>query len=180
MVAGTVIDAPRVLRGGHVIFRLGDETSLVDCAAYFVTGSLREKALQLAPGDTVTVSGGVRPRPLGQLTLNVEKLELTGLVDVVRLENPTCSSCGTRCESMGKGQGFRCRKCKARLPKTSLVKKLEHRKITPGVYLPPPKAHRHLTKPTSRYVIHRPAFFEKSNANIDQTLEPLVSISIVS
>src|SRR5437016_6819552 len=180
VITGRVRDAPRVLRGGHVIFRTGDETGSVDCAAYRATGPVRETALQLVPGDSVTVSGGIRPRPLGELTLNVEKLEVTGLVDTVRLENPSCSNCRTRCESMGKGQGFRCRKCKVRLPKTSRVEKLELRKITLGTYLPQPRAHRHLTKPASRNGIHLHIPFETKNAKIDQILESLVSISIAS
>ena len=180
VITGNINDTPRILRGGHVIFRTGDETGSVDCAAYRATGPVRETALQLVPGDSVTVSGGIHPRPLGELTLNVEKLEVTELVDRVRLENPYCSICGARCESMGKGQGFRCRKCKARLPKTSRVQKPEPRKITTGVYLPPPRAHRHLTKPSSRYGIHRPASSETSNRNIDPTLESLVPISTAS
>jgi tRNA(Ile2)-agmatinylcytidine synthase len=180
VIAGEVSDAPRVLRGGHVIFRTGDETGSVDCAAYRATGPVRETALQLVPGDSVTVSGGIRPRPAGELTLNVEKLEVTGLVNTVRVENPSCYKCGTRCESMGKGQGFRCRKCKLRLPKTSRVQKLELRKIKLGTYLPPPIAHRHLTKPASRNGTHRHTLFRTKNANIDQTLEPLVSIAIAS
>jgi len=180
VIAGVVSGAPWVLRGGHVIFRTGDETGSVDCAAYRATGPLRETTLQLVPGDSVTVSGGIRPRPLGELTLNIEKLEVTGLVETVRMENPSCSNCGTRCESMGKGQGFRCRKCKVRLAKTSRIQKLEHRKITLGVYLPPPRTHRHLTKPASRNGIHRHTSFETYNATIDQTLESLASISIAS
>jgi len=180
VIVGVVNGTSRVIRGGHIIFRTGDETGSIDCAAYRATGPVRETALQLVPGDSVTISGGIRPRPLGELTLNVEKLEVTGLVDTVRLENPSCSNCGTRCESMGKEQGFRCRKCKVRLPKTSRVQKLELRKITLGTYLPPPRAHRHLTKPASRKGIRRNTPFETKNDNIDQTLESLVSISIAS
>ena len=180
VIAGRVSDAPRMLRGGHVIFRTSDETGLVYCAAYRATGPVREAALQLVPEDSVIVSGGIRSRSLGELTLNVEKLEVTGLVDVVRQENPLCSRCGARCESMGKGQGLRCKKCKTRLPKTSRVQTQVHRKISLGVYLPPPRTHRHLTKPASRNEIHRVTPFETSTPNIDQTLEPLVSISPAS
>ena len=180
VITGRVSGAPRIVRGGHVIFRTGDETGAVDCAAYRATGSVRETALQLAPGDSVTVSGGIRLQPLGELTLNVEKLELTRVVDMVRLENPSCSNCGIKCESMGKGQGFRCRKCKARLPRASRVEKIEHRKIALGVYIPPPRAHRHLTKPSSRDGIRRPISFEIDRANIDRTLESLASISTAS
>jgi len=177
VITGRISDAPRILRGGHVIFRTGDETGSVDCAAYRATGPVREAALELAAGDSVVVSGGVRSRPLAELTLNVEKLEVTGLVDVVRWQNPLCSRCGARCESMGKGQEFRCKKCKTRLLKTSRVQTLERRKISLGVYLPPPRTHRHLTKPSSRNGIHRPTLFETSNANINHALESLVPIS---
>ncbi len=180
VITGRVSDAPRMLRGGHVIFRTSDETGLVYCAAYRATGPVREAALHLVPEDSVIVSGGIRSRLLGELTLNVEKLEVTGLVDVVLRENPLCSRCGARCESMGKGQGFRCKKCKTRLPKTSRVQTQVHRKISLGVYLPPPRTHRHLTKPASRNEIHRATPFETSDANIDQTLESLVSISAAS
>jgi len=180
VITGRISGAPRIVRGGHVIFRTGDETGVVDCAAYRATGSVRETALQLAPGDSVTVSGAIRLQPLGELTLNVEKLELTRVVDMVRPENPSCSNCGMRCESMGKGQGFRCRKCKARLPRTSRVEKIAHRKIALGVYIPPPRAHRHLTKPASRDGIRRPISFEIDNANIDRTLESLTTISTTS
>lgn len=180
VITGNVRNSPRIVRGGHVIFRTYDETGSVDCAAYRATGSVCETALQLAPGDSVTVSGGIHPQPLGELTLNVEKLEVTRVVDTVRLENPSCSNCGTHCESMGKGQGFRCRKCKVRLPRTTIVQKIEHRKIRPGVYIPPPRAHRHLTKPVSRDGIHRLKSFETSNASIDEILESLALISIAS
>jgi tRNA(Ile2)-agmatinylcytidine synthase len=182
MIAGIVSCPPRMHRGGHVVFRTSDETGSVDCAAYKATGPIREAARQLAPGDSVVVSGGIRSRPLGELTLNIEKLEVTGLVDVVRWENPLCSRCGARCESMGKGQGLRCKKCKTRFLKTAQVHTLDQRKISLGVYLPPPRTHRHLTKPASRNRIDRPTFFETSNActSIDPKLESLVSISVAS
>jgi tRNA(Ile2)-agmatinylcytidine synthase len=180
LIAGRVSNAPRILRGGHVIFRTTDETGSVDCAAYKATGPIREAALQLAPGDSVVVSGGIRLRPLGELTLNIEKLEVTRLVDLVHWKNPQCSRCGARCESMGKSQGLRCKKCKTRVLKTARVQTLDQRKISLGVYLPPPRTHRHLTKPASRNAVRRPTFFETSNANIDQTIESLVSISVGS
>ena len=179
VITGAVSYSPRIVRGGHVIFRMHDETGSIDCAAYRASGPVRETSLQLSPGDSVTVSGGIRPRPPAELTLNVEKLEVTGLVDTVGLENPFCPSCRTRCESMGKGQGFRCRKCKVRLPKTLRIQKLGHRTISPGLYLPPPRTHRHLTKPASRYGINHSASLETNGAIIDQALESLSVISMV-
>jgi tRNA(Ile2)-agmatinylcytidine synthase len=180
VIAGKVNEAPRIIRGGHVIFGTGDETGSIDCAAYSATGSLREAALQLINGDSVIVSGGIRSRGLGELTLNVEKLQVTMLAYDVRWENPPCSSCGARCESMGRGQGLRCKKCKLRFPKSFRIRKVNDRTISPGVYLPPPRAYRHLTKPASRCGIHRLTSLETSGDMIDQTLESLVSIPILS
>jgi tRNA(Ile2)-agmatinylcytidine synthase len=130
-----------------VIFQVRDETGCIDCAAYRSTGKVRDAASKLIPGDSVVVSGGVRPRLPGRMTLNVEVLEVTELVDAIRLTNPPCSICGAGCESMGKGQGFRCRKCGARLPRTSAVRKIAPRNITKGIYLPPFRANRHLSRP---------------------------------
>ena len=167
---------PRVIRGGHAIFGIEDETGSLDCAAYRATGSMRDSILLLIPGDSITVSGGVRPFRR-KLTLNVEKLDVTKLVDLAQFENPHCSLCASRCESMGKNQGFRCKNCKARFPRTSLVKKKVPRKIVPGVYLPPPRAHRHLTRPTSRYRIQGPPELKVVNPNIDNVIESRVTIS---
>ncbi|TMI34269.1 DUF1743 domain-containing protein [Candidatus Bathyarchaeota archaeon] len=176
IIAGKVGDAPRRIRGGHVIFGTIDETGTIDCAAYSTTGDVRDIALQLIPGDSVAVSGGIRPRPLGELTLNIERLKVTRLVDAIRWENPPCSKCGARCESMGKGQGFRCRRCKLRFPRTIRIRKLDGRTIRLGEYLPPPRAHRHLTKPACRYGISLPRSPEKHNLATKQTLESLVLI----
>ncbi|HEV2119047.1 MAG TPA: tRNA(Ile)(2)-agmatinylcytidine synthase [Candidatus Bathyarchaeia archaeon] len=178
-ITGEVSNAPERIRGGHVIFGLCDETGKIDCAAYSPAGDVRDGALQLIPGDFVTVSGGIRRRPLGEITMNVEKLKVTRLVDAVRWENPLCSRCGARCESMGKDQAFRCKRCKARFPKTQRIKRLDDRDVRLGEYLPPPRAHRHLTKPASRYEINRSMSPETNSTFIDRTLESLVLIPTV-
>ena len=172
-IVGTVGDLPRRIRGGHVIFGLCDETGMIDCAAYGTTGKIRDTATQLICGDSVTVSGGIRPRPLGELTLNIEKLKVTRLADAIRWENPLCSRCGTRCESMGKDQGFRCRKCDERFRKTQKIRKLDVRNIRLGEYLPPLRAHRHLTKPFSRYEISKHRSPGTNNTIVNHTAESL-------
>ncbi len=151
VVTGNVETHPRSLRGGHVIFRLRDETGSIDCAAYEPTGSLRKIALELIPRDTVKGYGGVRRLPNQSLTLNLEKLEVLQLANKVRWEKPRCFVCGGSCESMGRMQGFRCRKCGHRHPIDSIRPITVDRPLTTTFYLPPPRAHRHLTKPESRY-----------------------------
>ncbi len=146
---GRVETIPRVLKGGHVLFRLRDETGLIDCAAYEPTGSLQIASRDLLPGDRVRVYGGIRRRPDGSLTLNLERIDIHELAPAFRKENPSCPDCNARCESMGRGQGFRCKKCHQRLPEAMKEVLPVERKLMPTILVPPPRARRHLTKPFS-------------------------------
>ena len=150
VLTGRVDDVPRVLRGGHVIFRLRDDSGLIDCAVYRPTGSLAMTARDLLPGDTVRVYGGVRRLREGTPTLNVEKLEVIHMVEKIQQANPMCSSCGGRCESMGRGQGLRCKKCGQRNEYASKIQVRQERHIQSTIYVPPPRARRHLTMPDSK------------------------------
>ena len=149
-LTGRVDDVPRVLRGGHVIFRLRDDSGLIDCAVYRPTGSLAMAARDLLPGDTVRVYGGVRRLREGTPTLNVEKLEVIHMVEKIQQANPMCSSCGGRCESMGRGQGLRCKKCGQRNEYASKIQVRQERHLQSTIYVPPPRARRHLTMPDSK------------------------------
>lgn len=149
-LTGRVDDVPRVLRGGHVIFRLRDDSGLIDCAVYRPTGSLAMAARDLLPGDTVRVYGGVRRLREGTPTLNVEKLEVIHMVEKIQHANPMCSSCGGRCESMGRGQGLRCKKCGQRNEYASKIQVRQERHLQSTIYVPPPRARRHLTMPDSK------------------------------
>ena len=149
-LTGRVDDVPRVLRGGHVIFRLRDDSGLIDCAVYRPTGSLAMAARDLLPGDTVRVYGGVRRLREGTPTLNVEKLEVLHMVEKIQQANPMCSSCGGRCESMGRGQGLRCKKCGQRNEYASKIQVRQERHLQSTIYVPPPRARRHLTMPDSK------------------------------
>jgi len=151
VVSGRVETRPRALKGGHVIFSLSDETGSVDCAAYEPTGSFRKVVMELVPDDAVSVFGGVRDGPEERATINLEKLAVNRLAQVVRYQKPRCVTCDRLCESMGQGQGFRCRKCGLRFPRDSLVPVVQNRGIMETVYVPPPRANRHLTMPLSRY-----------------------------
>ena len=150
VLTGRVDDLPRVLRGGHVIFRLRDDSGLVDCAVYRPSGSLSVVARDLLPGDRVRVCGGVRGWREGRSTLNVEKLEVLHLVEKIKVANPMCSDCGGRCESMGRGQGLRCKKCGQRNEDATRIQVRQNRNLESTIYFPPPRARRHLTMPDSK------------------------------
>ena len=151
VVEGIVMEKPHTIRGGHVIFVLGDETGSVNCAAYEPTGRFRETIRQLEVGDRVRGFGGMRsagksiPR-----TLNLEKLEILKLVACMQSRNPVCPHCGKRMKSAGRRQGYRCERCGSHA--ISKVQLESSRDLAKRIYLPPPRAHRHLTKPEVRYL----------------------------
>lgn len=150
IVCGNVAEYPITIKGGHVFFTLRNKTERIDCAAYEPTGKFREYVRQLIPGDMLKVYGGVRVNG-NRKTFNMEKIEVLSLTPDIRYMNPFCPSCERRMESMGRGKGFRCRHCGFRsrnLEKIAIEKK---RILDSGVYMPEPKAQRHLTKPLPRY-----------------------------
>ncbi|MCJ7631249.1 tRNA(Ile)(2)-agmatinylcytidine synthase [Candidatus Bathyarchaeota archaeon] len=154
---GTVSQNPQNIPGRHVIFKLRDESGEIYVAAYEPSGNLRKIARELKVGDRLRVFGGVRPaegtRPL---TINLEKLEILDIVQETAYTNPSCPSCARSMESMGREKGYRCRYCGLREPFGQQVSSLPKRSVEPGLFLPPPRSQRHLTKPLSRYGLERP------------------------
>lgn len=150
VVPGTVDSLPETIEGGHVFFRLKDETGTIVCAAYEPTGSFRDIVRQLIPGDLVTTYSGVSLHE-DEYTLNLEKLVIHELAPEYQPVKPKCPKCGASTESMGRDQGLRCKKCSYR--DSTLVEELVEveRNLVTGIYLPDRGAHRHLTKPFERY-----------------------------
>ena len=156
IIKGEVAGKPRIIQGGHVIFGIRDDTGQVDCAAYEPTGALRNVAKKLLPGDLIEVYGGVRPASCKHpLTVNLEKIRILKTVPFIVQENPLCPVCGKRMKSMGKGQGFECKKCGFH---GRSLKKVTHetaRSLKPGLYFTSPRSQRHLTKPRRRYGLEK-------------------------
>ncbi len=144
-VSGTVSDVERI-RGGHTFMTLETEFGQLTCAAYEPSREFRYVLDWLAEGDEVEVLGELRENPR---TLNIEKLHVIKTAEEYRkVSNPVCGVCGRAMTSVGKGKGYRCKKCgtKADLPVTEKVT----RWIVPGWYEPPVAARRHLSKPLKR------------------------------
>ena len=150
-VSGTVSSKPRIEMGGHVFFNLENGNGEITCACYEPTADFRNAALGLIPGDEVEASGGIRkPTSTHSRVLNLEALRPMKLEHRVSFSNPKCPSCESAMKSMGRDQGFECYKC----GNVSRASKLPHEKIrsvSMKLYIPPVKAHRHLTKPLHRY-----------------------------
>lgn len=152
VVQGVVSKEPRIIKGGHVIFSIKDNTGEVDCAAYEPTVTLSKMARNLMKGDVLKVYGGVRPSSGKiQLTINLEKIEVIELASRVSFTNPSCPECKKRLKSMGKNQGFRCEKCGFRSSELKKTQVVEEREIEKKLYITSPRSQRHLTKPYCRY-----------------------------
>ncbi len=150
IIEGEVSSKPKTVQGGHVVFKLSDETGFIDCAAYEPTGAFRNVVKSLIMGDKVVVYGGVRPPNKIPMTVNLEKIEVKRLSQKIVRTNPPCLKCGKNMKSKGKNQGYECKKCKIVLSKAEKVVKVLPREIKKRKYVPPPRAQRHLTRPVTR------------------------------
>jgi tRNA(Ile2)-agmatinylcytidine synthase len=141
---GFVAEAAQAIAKGHLFIPLKDGNSKINCAAFEPTKNFRAIVSKLIAGDELEVFGSVRDG-----SINLEKINILHLAEQVELTNPICPSCGRRMESAGRGQGYRCRRCK-----TCDEGQEQHvipRGIEPGYYEVPPCARRHLSKPLVRF-----------------------------
>ena len=148
---------PQTMRGGHTFFEVENKNGFEFPAAVYEPTGLANIASLLAVGDTIEIGGGIRKASSKHAKiLNIEYLLVLELANVVEIQNPSCRNCSKRMKSEGKGKGFQCKQCKLREPRTvqkDIVK--VPRSILPGLYIPTPKAHRHLTKPLHRYGLEK-------------------------
>jgi len=158
LFTGRVVGRPRVVRGGDVILRISDGAYSVDVAIYREAGGANDAARSLIEGDVVAVGGSVKPWIVDgseEPVINTETLKILKLAELY-VELPLeCPKCGASMESMGKGKGFRCRRCGYRDPRAFRTRARVERRVTAGVYKPPPRNMKHLTKPPSRYGLEK-------------------------
>jgi tRNA(Ile2)-agmatinylcytidine synthase len=140
---GTIAQAPHTIVGGHVFFSLQNDSASITCAAFEPTKNFRGTVKKLIPGDELEVYGAVIDE-----TINLEKINVLCLAEREVLAAPSCPQCGRRMESAGKGQGYRCRRCKTRAE--DRCREVLPRELETGFYEVPPSARRHLTKPLVR------------------------------
>jgi len=153
---GVVSQNPRIVPLRHVIFSIKDATAEVDCAAYEPTGDLRKIARELSVGDSIEVYGAAhRAKKDRRLTVNLEKIHILNVALKTLSVNPLCPYCGKRLKSMGKGQGFRCEKCRRKFRDLRKVVVTFPRSMKPGLYVTSPGSQRHLTKPIRRYGLEK-------------------------
>jgi tRNA(Ile2)-agmatinylcytidine synthase len=147
-IIGKIVEKPLTIIGGHVFFSLTKDGCILQCAVYKPTG-LTTIASELIPGDIVRIGGGIRKSSKKhQRILNIEFLEIIDLKKAFVMVNPLCNRCKKRMKSKGKNQGYQCIKCGN--TQSIKIKQEIPRKIQKQFYLPPPSAHRHLTRPMQR------------------------------
>ena len=152
VVKGSVSQDPRIVPLRHVIFQIKDDVGEIDCAAYEPTGDLRKIALELEIGDKIEVTGAVkRVTAVRPQTINLEKIRVLDLAKKTQKQNPICPNCSKRLKSMGKNQGYRCKKCGEKHLALRKVEMEMPRTLKTGLYVTSIRSQRHLTKPLSRY-----------------------------
>ena len=145
-ITGTVRSCAKRIHGGHTFIDIETKYGIITCAAYEPSKEFRMLFDNLVPGDVITVLGEMRDRPR---TFNVEKVNVLSVPEkFTKTSNPVCEKCGKRMQSIGKGQGYRCKECRTR-SKEPVIEK-ETRWVVPGWYEPPASSRRHLSKPLKR------------------------------
>ncbi len=159
-IRGTVSSCARHIAGGHVFIDLDTRFGTLECGAYEPSKEFRYAVGWLCPGDEVEVLGELREEPR---TLNIEKIHVISVAEERRkVSNPVCPGCSRTMKSVGRGQGYRCKRCgtSAAEPITEPVT----RWIVPGWYEPPTAARRHLSKPLKRMGLEQPVEFVNSRS----------------
>ncbi len=153
-----VSSKPAAMEGGHVIFAVEQNGTHMPAAVYEPTG-LANTAVKLEVGDMIEIGAGVRKGTTKHpKILNVEYLLVLGLAPVYNVLNPVCKMCGKRMKSEGRNKGYQCDRCKFRDAGAAKILVPQERGIKTDLYIPTPKAHRHLTKPVQRYGIEKTSF----------------------
>jgi len=154
----TVKEMPQAVKGGHVLFTVDDSSASMIAAIYEPTG-LANVAAKLEVGDKIEIGCGIRkPTSKHPKVLNVEYLLVLELAEVFDVFNPLCKICGKRLKSEGRNKGFQCEKCKFKDASATKIFLPRKRQLDLGLYVPTPKAHRHLTKPLQRYGLEKSSF----------------------
>lgn len=150
-ITGVVSVAPKIEKGGHVMFTVKKDDTEIKCAVYKETG-ITEHATNLIVGDKICVGGGIRKasRKHSRI-LNVEFFQVLSLEKKHILVNPMCTKCKKHMKSKGRDQGFECVRCGKKSPKKETKQVL--RQIKKQIYIPQMSAHRHLTRPQQRFGI---------------------------
>ncbi|MCL2317889.1 MAG: tRNA(Ile)(2)-agmatinylcytidine synthase, partial [Methanomassiliicoccaceae archaeon] len=149
------VKSSRTLPGGHMLTNIDTRYGFVTVAAYEPSKEFRLLFDNLYEGDRIEVMGELRDEPR---TLNAEKVRVIKVAERYdKISNPICQTCGRTMESVGKGKGYRCRRCHTSFAEPQMKKAA--RWVLEGWYEPPAAARRHLSKPLKRMRSEQPVEF---------------------
>ena len=147
-ITGIVSNNPKIVKGGHVFFKIISNNHEFWCAVYKPTG-MAIVASKLLKGDKICVGGGVRKASKNYpRIINLEFVDIVSLVKNISMSNPECKKCNKKMKSKGQNQEFQCVNCGKRASKKIPVE--ISRAIKKQLYLPKISAHRHLSRPLQR------------------------------
>ena len=150
----SVVEKPRILEGGHLVFkgRVEDSGRIVDLAAFEPSKKFRNVIRHLLPEDKLIAYGGIRYKhDFETFTIQLEKCEIIFVSEQFKEESPFCPKCEKRMISAGREKGYKCRKCGYKSRDIKKIRTPIKRNLTEGLYIPPAQAQRHLVKPFRRY-----------------------------
>ena len=160
-ITGIVSNIPKIVKGGHVFFKINSNNHEFWCAVYKPTG-ISTVASHLIKGDKIHVGGGVRKASKNfPRIINLEFIKIINLEKNNSITNPLCKKCNKKMKSKGQNQGFQCIRCGKKATKKTSIE--IPRKIKKQLYLPKISAHRHLSRPLQRIgIINKSTKFDKS------------------
>ena len=105
-ITGIVSNMPKIVKGGHVSFKILSNDNEFWCAVYKPTG-ITMMASNLIKGDKIRVGGGVRKSSKNfPRIVNLEFIEILELEQNLSATNPFCSKCDKKMKSKGKESGI--------------------------------------------------------------------------
>ena len=160
-ITGVISNTPKIVKGGHVFFKIFSKNHEFWCAVYKPTG-ISIIASNLIKGDKICVGGGVRKASKNfPRIINLEFIEILHLEKNLFTSNPLCKKCNKKMKSKGQNQVFQCIRCGKKSSKKITIE--IPRKIKKQLYLPKISAHRHLTRPLQRVgITNKTSTFDKS------------------
>lgn len=146
-----IIEEPRITKGGHVIIEVSIGNKKAKLLVYRESGEMNRIARLLKEGDEIIIGGGIKDVEKDFLVINSERIEILSLKATYIKKRPPCPKCGVRMKSNGIGKGLKCENCNVKIPfEFDLAIELDRPLKEGQVFIPPPRARRHLTKPTER------------------------------
>ena len=116
-ISGIVSNTPKIVKGGHVFFKILSKNHQFWCAVYKPTG-ITSIASNLIKGDKISVGGGVRKASKNfPRIINLEFIQIINLEKNLSKSNPLCKKCNKKMKSKGQNQGFQCIRCGKRASK---------------------------------------------------------------